>query len=230
VTAAPCAEVVGLDGPDALDYLQSQVSQDLAGIGTDGQRRTLLLDPNGTIVAVGSVHLRTEGHLELEVPLGLGTAVRDRLARFAIRTDVTFTVSQVESTADAALLDERSRIDAGIPGPRELANGLVAHGLDPALFEASVSFTKGCYPGQELVARMQARSATPPYVLRHLTLDAAVEVSAAVGDTTFEGRVTSVVAAGPSQWHALCVLHRRDAAGNAVDVHAASGVVRAKLD
>lgn len=39
----------------------------------------------------------------------------------------------------------------------------------------AVSFTKGCYPGQELVERMDSRGATAPRVLQRLAHDAAGE-------------------------------------------------------
>jgi folate-binding protein YgfZ len=57
----------------------------------------------------------------------------------------------------------------------------------------AVSFTKGCYPGQELVERMDSRGAEAPMILRRL--DDAVGLS--VGDEirrddTVVGRVTSV--------------------------------------
>jgi tRNA-modifying protein YgfZ len=231
VTTNRSAEVVALDGPDALTYLQGQVSQDLADLQGSGTVRTLLLDPNGTLVAVATVVAGQGDVVTLEVPDGLGAAVRTRLERFAIREDVTFHgPDHLDAPHDAALADERARIDARIPGPRELAAGLVAHGLDASLLAECVSFTKGCYPGQELVARMQARGAMPPYVLRHVTTNATIEVDAPAGDASFEGRVTSVAEAGSSTWHALCVLHRRDAAGDEVDVHSVVGEVRARLD
>ena len=38
--------------------------------------------------------------------------------------------------------------------------------LETGLTDCAVSFTKGCYPGQELVERMDSRGATPPRSLR----------------------------------------------------------------
>ena len=119
--------------------------------------------------------------------------------------------------------DELARISAGLPGPRELARGLVVHGLPMALRERSVSYTKGCYPGQELVARMQARGATPPYVLCRLELDE-------LANPAREGCVTSVAkdpAAG--SYLALAVVHRRDAAGSTIEVRSSAGTQLARV-
>ena len=60
----------------------------------------------------------------------------------------------------------------------------------------AVSFTKGCYPGQELVERMDSRGATPPRQLRVFD----VEPGVAVGDPILDasgaevGTYTSVAA------------------------------------
>jgi folate-binding protein YgfZ len=125
------------------------------------------------------------------------------------------------------------RIDEGIPGAPELARDLVPHAVGATLLARCVSFTKGCYPGQELVARLQARGATPPYVLRGLRAASAVAPGDPVGDPTFTGVVTSVVADPDDpdghSVRALCVLHRRDAAGATVEVRPGPGAVVARL-
>jgi folate-binding protein YgfZ len=222
------AEALDVGGPDARSYLQSQLSQDLDG--TEERTWSLLLDPAGSLVAVLALRTAPDS-VTIEFPAGLGESVLARLRRFAIRAEVEFGAPRPAGVNVATeLANERSRVLAGIPGRREIERGLVAHGLDAGLLERSVSFTKGCYPGQELVARMHARGATPPYVLRRITLTAPVDVGDAVGDPTLDGVVTSAVEdAGPGRYVALCVLHRRDAALAEVDVHAAGGEVRAQI-
>ena len=57
-----------------------------------------------------------------------------------------------------------------------------------AVVPVAVSFTKGCYPGQELVERMDSRQAQAPRQLRVVRLDAVtasgddVEVTSTAGD------------------------------------------------
>jgi len=59
---------------------------------------------------------------------------------------------------------EAARIEAGVPvNGRELQEGTIAAEAD--LVERTVSFTKGCFTGQELVARLDARGSK---VARHL--------------------------------------------------------------
>jgi folate-binding protein YgfZ len=213
-------ELVALHGPDAVSYLDSQCTQDLAALAVGASAETLVLDPSGTVVAVARATRRSPDDLVLEVPTGVGTALRTRLERFALRTEVAFDGPLASPEGAAAWFDgESARVRLGIPGPAELARGLAAHGLGAALRDRTLSFTKGCYPGQELVARMQSRGASAPWVLRVATLSERVEAPAPVGNPERAGEVTSVALdAEGGRWWALCVVHRRDAEHAELDV------------
>ena len=227
--AAHVAEEVLVDGADALTYLDSQCTQDLAGLEVGDTAMTLLLDPAGELVTVARVRRTDTDTLVVEVPAGLGDRAAARLRRFAIRASLTVH-DPVPTEGTSELFEERARIEAGVPGAAEVARGLVPHGLSRAFRERCVSFTKGCYPGQELVARMEARGATPPYVLRRLTAEREVAPGDRVGDDRFEGVVTSVAPdPGAPGWNALSVLHRRDAEGATVEVRTSVGDVLARL-
>ena len=72
-------------------------------------------------------------------------------------------------------VDEVDACDAGTFDAMRVAAGWPLAGVDfaqgciPAetgLIGVAVSFSKGCYPGQELVERMDSRKATPPRHLR----------------------------------------------------------------
>jgi folate-binding protein YgfZ len=51
---------------------------------------------------------------------------------------------------------------------------------ETGITDRAVSFTKGCYPGQELVERMDSRAVTAPKLLRHVTAAEAAELGATV--------------------------------------------------
>jgi folate-binding protein YgfZ len=62
--------------------------------------------------------------------------------------------------ADDSVL-EAARVDAGWPATgRDILEGDVPAGT--CVLSRAVSFTKGCYPGQELVERMDSRGASAP--------------------------------------------------------------------
>ena len=89
---------------------------------------------------------------------------------------------------------EAVRIEAGIPVMgRELDEGTIP--AEAGVVDRSVSFTKGCYTGQELVARIDSRGGNVPRRLRGVILGdgASPPVGAAVtADGKEVGRLTSV--------------------------------------
>jgi folate-binding protein YgfZ len=90
---------------------------------------------------------------------------------------------------------ERLRIACGVPAMgRELTADTIPAEAGQWLIDASVSFTKGCYTGQELVARIDSRGGRVPKPIRVVL----VEGPAAVGDEVIVdgatvGRLTSAV-------------------------------------
>ena len=89
---------------------------------------------------------------------------------------------------------EAVRIEAGLPVMgRELDEGTIP--AEAGVVDRSVSFTKGCYTGQELVARIDSRGGNVPRRLRGVILgdSAAPPVGANVAAGGKEvGRLTSV--------------------------------------
>ena len=71
------------------------------------------------------------------------------------------------------------------------------------LTDIAVSFSKGCYPGQELVERMDSRSAVAPRQLRYTTVEEGTLVGQEVRDEERIGVVTSVCGC-----HALALFRR----------------------
>jgi folate-binding protein YgfZ len=103
---------------------------------------------------------------------------------------------------------EVARIEAGTPAMgAELTERTIP--AETGLVERTVSFTKGCYTGQELVARIDSRGGHVPRHLRGLTLSGPAPVGAAV---TIEGRevgaVTSVARTPGGGAVALAYIHR----------------------
>ena len=103
---------------------------------------------------------------------------------------------------------ELVRIEAGWPRMgAELSDKTIP--AETGLVPATVSFTKGCYTGQELVARIDSRGGHVPRHLRAVITDQAAPVGAtvALGDKTV-GRLTSVAARPGGGMVALAYLGR----------------------
>jgi tRNA-modifying protein YgfZ len=88
---------------------------------------------------------------------------------------------------------ERARIEAGVPAMgSELTEATIP--AEAGVVERSVSFTKGCFTGQELVARIDSRGGNVPRHLRGLVTEGELPVGAdVVVDGKVVGRVTSSV-------------------------------------
>ena len=204
-------DVVRVHGPDALSFLQGQLSQDVEALADGGSAWSLLLQPQGKVDALVRVtRLAADDHL-LDVDGGYGDRVLERLLRFKLRVKadmeplawpcIAIRGSQSHAIAAVAVGEDTLGLDADWPG---LA-GVDLIGVDPALpsdvpecgldayeavrieagvpamgrevtdrtipaelgiLERAVSFTKGCFTGQELVARMDARGGQAPRQLR----------------------------------------------------------------
>ncbi len=154
-----------IDGPDAGTYLQSQLSQDLRGMAVGDAKWTFLLQPTGKVDVLARVTMVGDERFELDTDLGFGPVLEARLNRFKIR--VKATVSALDQPDGSAAVDEDQRIAAAWP---KMGAEIVPGETIPAetgLADVAVSYTKGCYPGQELVERMDSRGSTAP---RHLVV------------------------------------------------------------
>jgi folate-binding protein YgfZ len=184
--------------------------------------RALLLTPKGRIIAPLVVARRAPDDFLLLTESGLGELVRATLlrARFAAKVEiepeehtslVVFggaadgipnddygipAVEVLDAEQPADLIDEeeleRRRIEAGTPRwGRELDDRVLP--AEAGLTESHVSFTKGCYPGQEPIARLHYRGKANR-ALRILDVDGVPESETQVllGDKVV-GRITSSV-------------------------------------
>ena len=186
-------DVVRVSGPDALSYLHGQVSQDLLAMAVGDSRWTFLLQPTGKVEVLARVRRTAEETFVFDVDAGYGEVLVARLNRFRIRVkaDVepldwrVIAVRGLDGVDDIVGPDpvppagvregtpaelEQARIDAGWPAMgAEIVPGETIP-AETGVTDRAVDFKKGCYPGQELVERMDSRGAAPPRRLRVLTV------------------------------------------------------------
>jgi tRNA-modifying protein YgfZ len=175
---------VRIAGPDARTHLQNLVSNDVDGLAVGDACPALLLTARARVVAPVVVWRRAnEDYLVLTEP-ELGAAVRALLVRMRMRlrceieseehtsllvfgggeregfeTDFPGAVELLDAdlapTLDPAELELR-RIEAGVPRwGREIDDRILP--AEAGLDSTHISFSKGCYPGQEPVARLHYR-------------------------------------------------------------------------
>ena len=197
-TALPAAierprAFVSLSGPDAAEFLERMVSNEVEALAPGESCEALLLTPKSRVIATLVVVRRASEDFLLVTEPDLGDVVAETLlrARFAAKVTVgseehsshvvlatsppegaswwfatdAYGVGALEVIdspvpAGTRVLDEEAaellRIEAGTPAiGREIDDRVLP--AEAGLVERAVSFTKGCYPGQEPVARLHHR-------------------------------------------------------------------------
>ncbi len=177
-------DFVGVRGPDAESFLQALVTNDVEALGPGEACEALLLTPKARVVAPLTVLRRAADDYLLLTEAGLGERLRATLlrARFAAKCEIEleehdsaivlggaegiptrdYGVEAVE-VLDAGLeptLDEDElellRIKAGTPRyGREIDDRVLP--AEAGLDARAIDFAKGCYVGQEPVARQHYR-------------------------------------------------------------------------
>ena len=291
-------DVLAVRGPDPEAYLQGQLSQDVTRVAVGASAAdTLLLEPDGKLLALLRV-TRTDGQgFVLDVAGGYGGAVVARLRRFLLRSKVeleqlpwrdlslrgagvgeagygVLTVLGERGvlalpfswngwtgidllgpedvvlgpgagtlpagvTACGAEAVEACRIVSGIPAMgTELTGKTIA--AEAGLVERTVSFTKGCYTGQELVARLDSRGSKVARRLVGVVAPAGEDVplsrgmtlhggEAPAGDGAAEDKVVGTITSAAwsvelGAWVGLGYLHRNVEAPGPIRVRSGDGV------
>jgi tRNA-modifying protein YgfZ len=221
---------VRVAGPDAEDYLQRMLSNDVAALEPGESCEALLLTPKSRVIAPMVVLRRGAEDFVLLTEPELGETLRAELARlrFAAKAEIeaeehrsylllgaeawppdgalattnadygvrAWEVLDVPLSSEARRLSadelERLRIRAGTPRfGREIDERVLP--AEAGLVERAVSLTKGCFPGQEPIARLHYRG-HPNRGLRALRLDGGdiprYDAELRLGDKVV-GRVTS---------------------------------------
>ena len=150
-------------GADAFDFLQAQLSNDLRLLDDRPQLLAAWCNPKGRVICLMRVSRSGDGY-RLILPAELEESVLRRLTMFRFRSKVELESAPatpadlgISGTADDWLLDN---LRAGRPEIwAAQSEEFTPHMLNLDLLGA-VSFDKGCYPGQEIVARTHYRGAT----------------------------------------------------------------------
>jgi folate-binding protein YgfZ len=213
--AARDREFVRVTGPDAADYLQRMVSNDVEALAPGDACPALLLTAKARVIAPVVVLRRGDDDFLLLTEPGLGEAVRALLTRMRLRAQCEIEAEEhdavlvfggdgfatdwydareaLDAGLEPTLSDEElelRRIESGVPRWEREIDGRILP-AEAGLDETHVSFSKGCYPGQEPVARLHFRG-HPNRQLRVLELDEVPEYDAPlVHDGREVGRVTS---------------------------------------
>jgi len=192
--------ILSLSGPEARDFLQGLITNDVAAAKPGQPLYAALLTPQGKILFDFLIHAEGDALL-LDLESGRREALRKRLTMYQLRAKVEIAarddlcvvarwggdvvgndprdrrlgMRNLESADVAAGSDDYTahRLDLGIPESSDFGVDRM-FALDADLDELhGVAFDKGCYVGQELTARMKHRGTARKRLLPVETLDGA---------------------------------------------------------
>ena len=242
-------ELVVVEGPQARSFLDGLLSQDLGGLEATKSMRSLLLAPQGKLRALLWVAGDAE-RVNLITDAGIGKQVADDLRHYKIRIKATISepipvTTVVDSVPEGAIsaplgsherafspdpVDlpalelgewERLRIEAGEPVMGvDVDEGTIPQ--ETGLVDEAVSFSKGCFLGQELVARLDSRHGRVNRHLRRVRLD---EIPALPAPVTDDGGFITSAAAVAEGALGLGLLHRRINSGDQIEAAGVRGVI-----
>ncbi len=182
--AARPRDFVAVRGPDAESYLQAMVSNDVEALSVGDACEALLLTPKARVIAPMTVLRRAADAFLLLTEAGLGERLRATLlrSRFAMKCEIELeehvssvvlgdadgirtrdyglpAVEVLDADLEPTLGDdelELLRIKAGTPRfGREIDDRVLP--AEAGLDTRAIDFEKGCYPGQEPIARQHYR-------------------------------------------------------------------------
>lgn len=164
MTAVPYT-LLAVSGPDAFDFLQGQLTSDLRLLDERPRLLAAWCTPKGRVVSLMTV-MRAADTIGLLYPVDLGQTVPDLVAKYRFRSKVELDErdakpEDLELPPSQSFDDWRlARLRDGIPEIALAQSGeFTPHMLNLDKLDA-ISLDKGCYTGQEIVARTAYRGAT----------------------------------------------------------------------
>ncbi|HYE89283.1 MAG TPA: glycine cleavage T C-terminal barrel domain-containing protein [Vicinamibacterales bacterium] len=238
--------VLAVAGADRASWLQGLLTNDVESLGVGESRYSAYLTPQGRMIADMNV-VNAGDRILLDVPAPLATSLREKLDVLIFSEDASVTdesdrllvwtvvtagafidvvaASLPEKFVELPQIDpdtfEVIRIERGVP--RFLADmNEDTIPLEAGIEQRAISFTKGCYVGQEVIVRVTTRgggrvakklvrwTATPDAQIVPLPDARIVSADAAAKDI---GRVTSAAfSPGRDRVVGLGYVHRDSAA------------------
>jgi folate-binding protein YgfZ len=151
---------IHVTGPDAFAFLQGQLTNDLRRLESEAEILAAWCNPKGRVIWFGTLHT-VAGGFGMSAPAETAHDIVTRLTTYRFRSKVDFAVIDEHTTVGANFL-----IEFGYPfiGAAQVEQ-FTPHMLNFDLLNV-ISFDKGCYTGQEIVARTHYKGASKRRTLR----------------------------------------------------------------
>lgn len=146
----PQTKVIMVSGLDACKFLQGQLSCDVEALNNSTSTMGSYCNIKGRVEALFTLKM-DNGNYYMIMPTDILDSTLEELKKYAIFSKVNLDIINYEVPE----INEAQEIISKIPQVYLATKGLfLAHDLNlPEL--GAISFSKGCYRGQEIIARMQ---------------------------------------------------------------------------
>ena len=204
IAAAPAHGLLRFRGADSVKFLQGQLSNDMSILAADRFMLAGLHNPQGRVLALLRLARIEPDHVVALLPAELAAATLATLRRYVLRAKVA--ISDESSAAALAALATQLPAAAAILAPAARARDLAAgvpqvYAATSGMFVAqmlnldcvgAISFTKGCFTGQEIIARAHYRGRMKRRMQRFLS---AAPATLAPGQSVLlgDGRTAQIV-------------------------------------
>ncbi len=233
-SGAPAQGLLRFQGPDARKFLQGQLSNDMNQLRADQLLLAGLHNPQGRVLTLLRLAAPAADDIIALLPAELAEATAATLRRYVLRAKLVISCD-VSEAALAALATQIPAVAARL-APQTPAQDIAAgvpqvYGATSGAFVAqmlnldcigAISFSKGCYTGQEIIARAHYRGRMKRRMQRFASSGPAALAPGEVV-TLDDGRSAQIVAAttrvdGRTEFLAVVAL----AAGGAASADAAT--------
>lgn len=157
--------LVYITGADAFTFLQNIITQDLTLLDTQDIIHSAFLTPQGKYLHDFYIRKITNGYVFACEGDARCEDLATQLTKYKLRANVTIEPKFLQGSGWVNPEDteyktwDKERIAKSIPdGSRDAEIGVSTLAELNLATEQTVSFTKGCYVGQEIVARMHHRN------------------------------------------------------------------------
>ena len=191
-------------GTDSVKFLQGQLSNDMRSLSNAGSLLAGLHNPQGRVLALLRLLAPAPDHVVALLPAELAGTIATALRRYVLRAKVTisadadtaalaqFAAQSPAATLSAATAAHALDIANGMPQVYTASSGLFVSQMLNLDCIGAISFDKGCYTGQEIIARTHYRGRMKRRMQRFMS---AASVALAPGQDVMlgDGRTAQIV-------------------------------------
>ena len=220
--------VLAVRGADSAKFLQGQLSAEMEQLSPGANTLAGLHNPQGRVIAVLAVTRSSAEEFLATLPRELLESVAQRLRKFVLRAKVRVEeAASLPADPDSRRLQGIDAIHAGLPQVyAATSEQFVAQMLNLDVLGA-ISFTKGCYTGQEVIARAHYRGRVKRRMQRWLNTSG-TELKPGESVRSRDGRSLAVVRAARDEQgrqELLAVGNFGPLADGPSDAEAAGGII-----